>query len=631
MKYSDTNLPLVCMHTQCACYKTSGTMTVKGVLWHSTGANNTTLKRYVQPNGSKPAANTYSNNKWLELLGKNPYGNHWNVYHPGGKDVGDHKYTNNDGKSGCDVCGGREVAVNAFIGTMADGSVNTVQVLPWNCRPWGCGSGSKGSCNNGWIQFEICEDSLNSNDYFNKVYKEACELTAYLCKLYSLNPKGTVNYNGVQVPVILCHQDSYQLKLGGNHGDVYHWFKKYNVDMEDVRNDVLALMRGGTNQKFTVDLTATKGKSETTTEESPLVKAAKDLYIRKSKPKSGNPFFNTVGSGGYSGCITGSGGGVSGLTVLPNCVGFANGAFNETLDSVLKRNKQYFNLSTNAENFIERAETYIGTKLTPKDNSSLEIIFDKSYIHKAEGDKKDLSTPTVGSIMVWRKGKTLKDEDGAGHVAYVYEQVDEDTVLTAESGWSGSAFWTQTRKRGEGNWGSGSAYTYRGYIENPVVPKDIIPSNYPAEITEVIDHLKQDTDNPYITINGCMNGIDGETKGVKIFYKFDSDKVGDKDYHGTHTPTMKSDGTFSWKFNRSTYRSAKKISILIKQLNNNSDYDNFGDVVTKNLVSTIPCLNIYTKKAWKQSIPYIYTKGSWKPILPCIYTNEWEYIWNIDK
>ena len=47
MKYSKTNLPLVCMQTNSTCYKGTREMTVKGVLWHSTGANNNSLKRYV--------------------------------------------------------------------------------------------------------------------------------------------------------------------------------------------------------------------------------------------------------------------------------------------------------------------------------------------------------------------------------------------------------------------------------------------------------------------------------------------------------------------------------------------------------------------------------------------------------
>ena len=49
MKYSKSNPPMTCMMTQSTCYKGTKKMTVKGVLWHSTGANNPTLKRYVQP------------------------------------------------------------------------------------------------------------------------------------------------------------------------------------------------------------------------------------------------------------------------------------------------------------------------------------------------------------------------------------------------------------------------------------------------------------------------------------------------------------------------------------------------------------------------------------------------------
>jgi hypothetical protein len=213
MKYSESNKPLACMMTTNPCYKNTYAMTVLGVLWHSTGANNPNLKRYVQPSD-----NAADRAEWLEKLGRNAYGNDWN-----------HITT--------------EIGVNAFLGKLANGTITTVQTMPWNYRPWGCAGGSKGSCNNGWIQFEICEDALNDKAYFDAVYKEACELTAYLCKLYNLNPHGTVTVNGVEVPVILCHADSYKLGMGSNHSDVYHWFNKYGKTMANVRDDVAALMK----------------------------------------------------------------------------------------------------------------------------------------------------------------------------------------------------------------------------------------------------------------------------------------------------------------------------------------------------------------------------------------------------
>jgi hypothetical protein len=211
-KYSDDKPPMVCMQTQSACYKGTTTMKVKGVLWHSTGANNPTLKRYVQPSD-----NATDKAEMLNLLGVNAYKNDWNHIE-------------------------RQAGLNAWVGKLADGTVTTVQTMPWNYKPWGCGSGSKGSCNSGWIQFEICEDDLKNEDYFNATYKEACKLTAYLCEMFDINPLGTVIHNGVIVPTILCHADSYKLKLGSNHGDVLHWFKKYGKTMDDVRNDVAALM-----------------------------------------------------------------------------------------------------------------------------------------------------------------------------------------------------------------------------------------------------------------------------------------------------------------------------------------------------------------------------------------------------
>ena len=223
MKYSSSNKPLVCMQTQSTCYKDTRTMTPKGILWHSTGANNPALKRYVQPSDTKPAEDTYTKAKWLEILGKNQYSNDWNHIE-------------------------RQAGLNCWIGKLADGTVTTVQTMPWDYRPWGCGKGSKGTCNDNWIQFEICEDALTDKTYFEKVYKEACEITAYLCKLYNIDPNGTVTHNGVKVPTILCHQDAYKLGLGSDHSDVYNWFKKHSKTMDDARKDVAALINATVTQ-----------------------------------------------------------------------------------------------------------------------------------------------------------------------------------------------------------------------------------------------------------------------------------------------------------------------------------------------------------------------------------------------
>ena len=213
MKYNEKNPPLVCMQTQSKCYKKTRKMEIKGILWHDTGANNAYIKRYVQPSDNAP-----DREEMLKILGKNQYNNDWN-------------HTD------------REAGMNCFVGKLADGTVATVQTMPWDYRPWGCGSGKKGSCNNGWIQFEICEDGKTSAEYLEAAYREACEITAYLCLMFGIDPYGTADCGGVTVPTILCHYDSYKLGLGSNHNDIYDWFPKFGKSMETVRDDVAALIR----------------------------------------------------------------------------------------------------------------------------------------------------------------------------------------------------------------------------------------------------------------------------------------------------------------------------------------------------------------------------------------------------
>lgn len=206
---------LKCIMTNSTCYKKSYKMRggPKSVLWHDTGCNNKNIRRYVQPLTSDKNCQEIIN-----IIGKNPNGNDWN---------------HSD----------RQAGVNAFIGVDKDGNVLTCQVLPWDMRPWGCGSGKYGSENDCAIQFEICQDAKNDKVYAQKVYDEAVKCTAWLCEKYKIDPKGTHKKNGVIVPNILCHYDSYKLGLGSNHDDIYDWFPSLiGKDMTDVRNDVYELI-----------------------------------------------------------------------------------------------------------------------------------------------------------------------------------------------------------------------------------------------------------------------------------------------------------------------------------------------------------------------------------------------------
>ena len=132
--------------------------------------------------------------------------------------------------------------------------------MPWAYSPWGCGGGSKGSCNDGWIQFEICEDGLTDSVYAQAAYEEACELTAYLCTMYHLDPYGMVKFKNTDVSVIIDHKESCRLGLGNNHGDVQHWFPKLlGKGLNDIRDDVSALMKGESLPVITILKKGAKG------------------------------------------------------------------------------------------------------------------------------------------------------------------------------------------------------------------------------------------------------------------------------------------------------------------------------------------------------------------------------------
>lgn len=178
------------------CYIRNEKMTPKGIMVHSTGANNPSLKRYVGPDDGE--------------LGVNKYNNHWNQYRPSG----------------------RQVCVHAFIGKLDNGNIATYQTLPWDIVGWHSGSGSKGSANRlGYIGFEICEDGLNDKTYFDKVYLEAVELCVYLCKMYKLTEKD-----------IICHSEGHKQGIASNHADVMHWFPRHGKSMDTFRADVKKLL-----------------------------------------------------------------------------------------------------------------------------------------------------------------------------------------------------------------------------------------------------------------------------------------------------------------------------------------------------------------------------------------------------
>lgn len=180
------------------CFRAGQSMKPKGIMVHSTGADNPNLARYLPGDA---------------VIGRNVGNNHWD-------------------RPGLSKC------VHAFVGQMADGTVAAVQTLPWTMKGWHAG----GSANNTHIGFEICEDGLNDPVYFRAVYRTAVELTAGLCREFELDPLAD--------GVILCHAEGYRRGIASNHGDVLHWFPRHGKDMDVFRGDVARELKGETEVEY---------------------------------------------------------------------------------------------------------------------------------------------------------------------------------------------------------------------------------------------------------------------------------------------------------------------------------------------------------------------------------------------
>ena len=159
--------PIVCLFTRSDCFRSGRPMTPRGVMLHSTGANNPWLRRYVAPDNG--------------LLGA-PSPRHWN-------------------QPGLEVC------AHAFVGRLADGQVAACQTLPWAMRGWHAGRGDLGSANDTHISIEICEDGLEDEVYFRAAYETAAHLTARLCREFGLDPAAD--------GVVLCHAEGYRREGAG--------------------------------------------------------------------------------------------------------------------------------------------------------------------------------------------------------------------------------------------------------------------------------------------------------------------------------------------------------------------------------------------------------------------------------
>lgn len=187
------------------CYNAATHIVPAGVQVHSTGAPNSYLKRYVQPDDGR--------------LGVNP--NH-----------------NSHNRPGLLECG------SAYIGRLDNGTVAVYQALPWDYKCWLSGSGKKGNANEmGYLGFEICEDSRENRDkaYFeDAVMDKSVLLTAYWCQEYGIDVDEAVR----------DHAELAKAGLASDHEDIGHWIEAFGLTMDDYRKAVKEAMADGVRVKY---------------------------------------------------------------------------------------------------------------------------------------------------------------------------------------------------------------------------------------------------------------------------------------------------------------------------------------------------------------------------------------------
>lgn len=137
--------------------------------------------------------------------------------------------------------------VNALLGDFHKGDGRILVVLPLDARPWGCGSGSKGSWNNTKVQWEVCEpaghtyaggtmiayDVAKNQIYFDRMWKMLVAWNVYLVKKFGYDING-----------ISDHAESYRAGYGSNHSDMGQWLPKHGKSMAALRQEVEAILNG---------------------------------------------------------------------------------------------------------------------------------------------------------------------------------------------------------------------------------------------------------------------------------------------------------------------------------------------------------------------------------------------------
>lgn len=162
----------------------------KGIVIHSTAANNPNLSRYVLDE---------------KRCGVNPSENYMGSINA--------------------AKGGNYTTPHAVAGLDINNNLAIAQILPFNMMCYGCGAGTRGSYNNTHIQIEMCEDGKNDELYLTNMLEMVAKWCADIIREYP-----TIGIND-----IVSHREAHARGYASNHGDPEHWLELFDYNMDKFR------------------------------------------------------------------------------------------------------------------------------------------------------------------------------------------------------------------------------------------------------------------------------------------------------------------------------------------------------------------------------------------------------------
>ena len=220
-------------------------------------------------------------------------------------------------------------------------------------------------------------------------------------------------------------------------------------------------------------------------------------------------------------------------------------------------------------------------------------------------------TPKLGAVACWSKPNDF------GHAAIVEEILSSGDIITSNSAWGSTFFYTKPISKSNGyNFGS---YVFQGFIYQKFDYETLdFVSPQVVSITQLTPSFIE------LQISNSNNDVEPNVRG---YYKWDSEIVSDIYNSGNFNLTLSGDiSTIILPKNRD----AKKVSVILYA---NYSGKNYKSVVhTEDLTPSYPCVWVNNGDVVNFVVPYVEYRGKIQRAIPVVnYNNKLYKIYNTDS